>query len=37
MVATALHRGLVLVTGNVADVARSGVSVLNPFEYGAKS
>jgi hypothetical protein len=32
LAATALDRDLVLVTRNVADVARSGVAHVNPFE-----
>ncbi len=32
LAATALVRGLVLVTRNAADVARTGVAILNPFE-----
>lgn len=33
LAATALHHDLVLVTRNVADMARSGVRVLNPFGF----
>ncbi len=32
LAATAIHHGLTLVTRNQADVARSGVAYLNPFE-----
>jgi predicted nucleic acid-binding protein len=32
LAATARHHGLILVTRNVADVGRSGVDVLNPFD-----
>jgi hypothetical protein len=31
LAATALEHGLILVTRNVRDVERSGVSLLNPF------
>ncbi len=34
MAATAKVRGMTLVTCNTADVARTGASILNPFEYG---
>ncbi len=33
LAATALVHGLTLVTRNVADVQRTGVSILNPFEW----
>ena len=33
LAAAALHHDLTLVTRNVADVERSGVRVLNPFEF----
>jgi predicted nucleic acid-binding protein len=36
LAATALTRSLVLVTRNVADVARTGESVLNPFSDRAE-
>jgi predicted nucleic acid-binding protein len=32
LAATAMIHGMTLVTRNVADVARSGVPTLNPFE-----
>ena len=32
LAATAIEHGLTLVTRNLADVARTGVSVVNPFE-----
>ena len=32
LAATATARGLILVTRNVADLARSGIRVLNPFD-----
>ena len=35
LAATALHHDLTLVTRNVADVARSGARVFNPFEASA--
>ena len=35
LAATALCHGCTLVTRNVEDVTRSGVRVLNPFEFGA--
>ncbi len=34
MAATAKHHGLTLVTRNVADVERTGVPVVNPFDEG---
>ncbi|MBF0125001.1 MAG: type II toxin-antitoxin system VapC family toxin [Magnetococcales bacterium] len=33
LAATALAHDLVLVTRNVVDMARSGVKIINPFEY----
>ena len=35
MAATAKARGMTFVTGNIADVERTGVSLLNPFSTGA--
>jgi toxin FitB len=35
MAATAKARGMTFVTGNTADVERTGVSLLNPFSTGA--
>ncbi|MGA7980777.1 MAG: PIN domain-containing protein [Chromatiaceae bacterium] len=35
LAATALEHGLTLVTRNVRDVERSGVSILNPFSDAA--
>ena len=37
LAATALQHDLTLVTRNVADVARTGVHVLNPFERSSRS
>lgn len=36
LAATAIVHGLTLVTRNVDDVARTGVSVVNPFENGSR-
>lgn len=37
MAATAVRHGMTLVTRNVADVARSGADVLDPFAYRANA
>jgi toxin FitB len=37
LAATAKARGLILVTRNVADLARSGIRVLNPFDPSGHS
>lgn len=37
LAATARARGLILVTRNVADLARSGIPVLNPFDPSGHS